>query len=200
MTRFRTILADPPWDHQCWADTGKLKHPGKHYLAGKDGKNVMSIEEICALPVQDIVQKDATLLLWATAPHLEKAMSVIRAFGFRYVSFVPWIKMKRDTAPKRGIGYHSMSCCEPLLIGKRGKGCPVKRGDLGVIFHPSGPHSAKPDDQYEWAENYEPPYLEMFARPDGALFPPRSNWTFVGNEIDGLDMTDALRLLEETEP
>lgn len=198
--KFRTILADPPWDHKCWSDKGKLKHASNHYVKSNSGKSVMSIEEIAVLPVESVAAENANLLLWTTSVHLELAMGVMRAWGFQYISFVPWIKMKQAAAPKRGIGYHAMSCCEPLLIGKRGNGCPVDRGDLGVIFHPAGPHSAKPDDQYEWAENYEGPFLEMFARPDGDLFPfCREGWTQIGNEITGRDIETDLRLLAETE-
>lgn len=185
---FKTILADCPWDHESWSVKGKSRSPERHYP-------VMSLDALCSLPVASVAAPNANLLLWTTSVHMEQAMAVIRAWGFAYVSVVPWIKMLRTAAPKRGLGYHSMSCAEYLLIGKRGKGTKVERGNLGIIFHPVGPHSAKPDDQYDWAEHYEGPYLEMFARPDGSLFPPRPNWTFLGNAMNGADIATELRLI-----
>lgn len=75
----------------------------------------------------------------------------------------------------------------------------TRERQVGVIFSPIGRHSAKPDAQYSFAEGYGGPYLEMFARPDDGLFPPRPGWTFIGNQATGRDIADDLRLLAETE-
>ena len=60
----------------------------------------MSIEELCALPVSEIAEKDCALFLWATFPQLKEALQLIKAWGFQYktVAFV-WLKTnkKADT-------------------------------------------------------------------------------------------------------
>ena len=194
MARFRTLLVDPPWlyDNCSEAINGAAS---KHYPG-------MTIEALCALPVAAVAEENAVLLLWCTWPQLEVGLPIIKAWGFQYKSGFPWVKMSRDAAPRKGNGFYTRACSEFVLIGTRGKNvspAPAQRKD-GIIFSPIGKHSAKPEQQYEYAETFGGPYLEMFARPEPAgLFPPREGWTLVGNGVDGLEITDALRLLAETE-
>jgi len=56
MTRFRTILADPPWDL-----------PSQHGRYGAERHYpLMTIEQICALRVDRLAADDAHLWLWVT--------------------------------------------------------------------------------------------------------------------------------------
>ena len=52
----------------------------------------MSIDELCALPVETLAEKDCLLFLWATFPQLPEALRLIKAWGFQYksVAFV-WL-------------------------------------------------------------------------------------------------------------
>ena len=194
--KFRCILCDPPWHYQGGAT-------GRGFRHGADKKyNTLTIEELCALPVAAAAKDDAALLMWCTWPQLSEGIRLIEAWGFRYVTGFPWVKMWRATAPKRGMGYHTRSCSECVLIGIRGSHMiplPEDR-QIGIIFAPSGLHSAKPEEQYQFAEAYGGPFLEMFARPEPAgLFPPREGWTYIGAGATGRDIADDLRLLTETE-
>lgn len=69
------------------------------------------------------------------------------------------------------------------------------------MFSPRGEHSRKPDWQYEIAEVYPGPYLEMFCRPrpEGLFGWERPGWVHTGNEVDGLDMREALERLASAE-
>ena len=60
----------------------------------------MSIDELCALPVETLAEKDCLLFLWATFPQLPEALRLIRAWGFTFktVAFV-WLKQNRKTTP-----------------------------------------------------------------------------------------------------
>ena len=192
--KFRTILVDPPWRYENFSD--------KAHGAAVSHYSGMTQAELEALPVAAVAEKDAALLMWGTWPKLPEMVPIIEAWGFRYVTGFPWVKMSRAAAPRRGIGWHSQGCSEFVLIGIRGtKMTPaVEDRQVGIIFSPIGRHSAKPEQQYEFAEAYGGPFLEMFARPEPAgLFPPREGWTLVGNGVDGLEITDALRLLAECE-
>jgi len=52
----------------------------------------MSVEEICALPVQELAADDCVLFMWATYPMLKEALKVIEAWGFKYKSIAfQWI-------------------------------------------------------------------------------------------------------------
>ena len=42
----------------------------------------MSIDELCALPVETLAEKDCLLFLWATSPSSREALRLIKAWGF----------------------------------------------------------------------------------------------------------------------
>jgi len=194
VTRFRTIVADPPWNYETWGPDGKHRSPDRHY-------KVLDSLALSLLPVKSVSAPDCVLMMWSTWPHLPQALDVVAGWGFAYKTGYPWLKLSRDMLPRMGTGYHARACTEPLIIATKGHPHspePFERTE-GVLFSKLGAHSAKPDTIYERAELYDGPYLEMFARPDGGLELPRPGWTKIGNEIDGLDIRDALRLLAETE-
>jgi len=82
--KFRVVLSDPPWQYvnSGLADYG---HAEAHYPT-------MSLAELCALPVKDLVEENAVLFLWATAPMLEAPFQVISAWGFEYKANFVWDK------------------------------------------------------------------------------------------------------------
>jgi N6-adenosine-specific RNA methylase IME4 len=96
---YRVIYADPPWTFATYSDKGKGRSAEAHY-------DCMSIKEIGALPVSTWAADDAVLLLWATDPLLEKALEIVRAWGFVYktVGFY-WAKLNKSS------GYP----CQPSL-------------------------------------------------------------------------------------
>ena len=71
--QYDIIYADPPWE-------GGGKHssrmgPHLHYP-------VMEYDEICALPVPNIVAEDCLLFMWTTSPELDQAIDVGKHWGF----------------------------------------------------------------------------------------------------------------------
>ena len=149
-----------------------------------------------------MAEKDCVLMMWTTWPCCAsgEAHKLMTAWGFTGKSGFPWLKMTKNMLPRMGTGFHSRACSEIMLIGTRGAPpCPEPWERLeGVLFNKLGAHSAKPDSIYERAELYDGPYLELFARPDGGLFPARPDWTQLGNEITGNDIGDDLRSLAES--
>ena len=77
---FQTILADPPWRFE--NRTGKVA-PEHRRL---DRYSTMEMKDIRALPVGDVAHKNAHLYLWVPNALLPDGMSVMEAWGFRYVS------------------------------------------------------------------------------------------------------------------
>ena len=184
--RFGVVMADPPWSYGEFLDGSR--GPRRHYATqGNDW--------IAKLPVAAVAAPRSVLLLWATIPKLPDAFRVMETWGFIFRSALTWVKMSRAACPRIGLGYHARGCVELLLIGGRGDiraPLPADRPE-GVLFNPIGEHSAKPERQYEIAEAYAGPYLEMFHRPrGGGLAVPREGWTFLGDEVDGHDIRDAL--------
>jgi N6-adenosine-specific RNA methylase IME4 len=184
---FRTLLIDPPWTYHTWSPKGNR---------AADKYETQSSRWIERLPVEDVMERTCTVLLWATNPLMPEAFRVLQAWGVEYKTALTWVKMSRAAAPRIGMGYHARACTEHLLVASRGNaGAPeVERRPPGVFFCPIGEHSAKPSFQYDIAEGYPGPYLELFSRPrDGGLFPARPGWTFLGDAVDGRDMREALR-------
>jgi len=97
MQKYQLILADPPWRYN---DQGTRLSP---QYEGKQRKSVkhydtMSLQEICALGewVKFITAQDAILLLWSTHPIKEThPWPVMKAWGFKYSTAIPWVKAER---------------------------------------------------------------------------------------------------------
>ena len=163
--RYPVIYADPPWQYE---------HPISENRAIENHYPTMSIDEICALPVQNIANDDCVLFLWVTSPMLYNAMKVLDAWGFKYVSFQVWDK------GSIGNGYYFRQQHETLLLAAKGHlptPLPANRSS-SVISEPRGKHSEKPLIVYDMIEKMFPEYskIELFARQK------RVGWSAWGNQ------------------
>jgi len=166
---YGTILADPAWPFRTWSAKGRGRSPDKHY-------SEMTVKEIMALPVEELVTSDAVLFLWITGPQVEVGLDVIRAwrFTFKTVGFV-WVK----TGGKFGLGYWTRTGAELCLLATRGFPKRLHADVPQVILEPRREHSRKPDCVHERIERLvSGPYLELFARSR------RDGWDCWGNELD----------------
>lgn len=172
---FSTILADPPWQFQ--NRTGKIA-PEHRRLSRYD---TMRLEEICALPVQEVATPTSHLYLWVPNALLPDGLAVMQAWGFEYKTNLIWHKIRKDGGSDgRGVGFYFRNVTEILLFGIRGKKArtlaPARR-QVNYIGAQKREHSRKPDEVYGLIEACSPgPYLELFARGT----PP--NWIGWGNQ------------------
>jgi N6-adenosine-specific RNA methylase IME4 len=95
---YPTVLADPPWNLQ------QLGTRPRHY-------NLMSTEQIGALPVRRLAASDAHVWLWVTNGSIFAGRSVMEAWGFSYRSGLAWIKRHF------GMGTYLRNQTEHLLLG-----------------------------------------------------------------------------------
>lgn len=182
--RYGVIVADPPWQY---ANAGCRGAAENHYPT-------MTVQEIRALDIAALAADDCILFLWATWPTLIEATSVIEAWGFAYVTGLPWLKIVGAPSidlwgdlrvkAQYGVGFWVRGCTEPLLIARRGKVSPPDGGFVGLLSE-NLRHSRKPENVYHIAEQLSGPYLELFARR------PRAGWDSWGNEV-GLSNRDAV--------
>ena len=175
--KFHTILADPPW--RFTNRTGKMA-PEHRRLSRYE---TMSIEDICALPVADLVYEPAHLYLWVPNALLPWGLQTMAAWGFDYKSNIVWHKIRKDGGSDgRGVGFYFRNVTEMLLFGIRGRNARTLapgRRQVNMIETRKREHSKKPDEQYEIIEACSKgPYLEMFAR--GA----RAGWTYWGQQAN----------------
>ncbi|ASP70421.1 hypothetical protein CDO28_01850 [Sinorhizobium meliloti] len=126
--------ADPPWEQEAWSDeTGQDK--GLMYPP-------MSLEEIMALCAGDKTPftRDAILFLWVTTNRLDDGISVLKAWGFEFVTAITWDKQHI------GMGRWVRDRTEHLLIGKRGDFPGLVPGTQpeSLYSEAKGGHSRKP--------------------------------------------------------
>jgi len=165
--RYGVIVADPPWlyHHAAPRGHGELPYPD------------LSLDDIMAMPVPDLCAPDCVLFLWGTWPKLPEVLEVLHAWGFEYVTGLPWVKMTAGRGINYGIGYWVRGCSEFVFIGRRGNVSPPRMAGYLGLLSPNLHHSRKPQDIHELAETLPGPYLELFGRR------PREGWDVFGNEV-----------------
>lgn len=176
MTRYRTLVVDPPWHYE-----GFCTHPHAQEIdrAKPLPYESLTVDEIKALPVADITAKDCRLFLWTTNRYLPQALEVCSAWGFTYVQTLVWHKTGN---PSPFGGSIAPIHAEFLLVAKRGAIQVLNRWPSSVIAanKPRDEHSRKPDVFLDMVERVSPgPYLELFARR------ARFGWDTWGNESLG---------------
>jgi N6-adenosine-specific RNA methylase IME4 len=173
--KFKTILADPPW--QFTNKTGKIAPEHKRLSRYA----TLGLADICALPVSDVCERTAHLYLWTPNALLPEALQVMQAWGFSYKSNIIWHKLRKDGGSDgRGVGFYFRNVTEVILFGVRGPNARTLapgRTQVNYIGTRKREHSRKPDEQYDLVESCSPgPYLEMFARGT------RKNWAYWGDQ------------------
>jgi len=175
---FRVIYADPPWS---FADQGTRASPA---YSGEQRKRshyeIMTIDEIAAMPITDLALDDSVLFLWRVAAMQEEALRVCREWGFVPTAEVVWNKITELGTPKIGFGHYVRNAHEVCLIGVRGSMAKRKKVANEPSWFRASPteHSAKPEAMRRKIERlYDGPYLELFARVR------RSGWVSWGDGV-----------------
>ncbi|MEO9231577.1 MAG: MT-A70 family methyltransferase [Devosia sp.] len=173
--RFKTILADPPWQFQ--NRTGKVAPEHKRLSR----YNTMTLGEIKSLPIDSCAEDTAHLYLWVPNALLAEGLAVMESWGFKYKSNLVWHKIRKDGGPDgRGVGFYFRNVTEIILFGVKGKNARTLapgRRQVNFMATRKREHSRKPDELYNIIESCSPgEYLELFARGT------RLGWTAFGNE------------------
>lgn len=192
MTRYRTIVADPPWVGDWWPhgsrQAGASSGCNRIYPATLPTYGLMPFADICALPVSDLAADDAHLYLWVPDKHLVEgnAARLARAWGFEPGRLIVWHKRNM------GLGKFPRPAHEAVLLCSRGT-LAYGVSDVPSVQAWKQPydggrkiHSAKPDGFLDLVERASPgPYLELFARRQ------RLGWDTWGNEaLNHVDLGD----------
>jgi N6-adenosine-specific RNA methylase IME4 len=172
MTRYRTIVADPPWRYR----TSGIVTTAKTGATRPDVEAqypTLSVDELCALDVGALAEPDAHLYVWVTNPMLFEARRLIDAWGFEYRTLITWEKQGQ-----LGLGYWFRGQTEHVAFATRGDlPIPPDRRERNIFRAPRAAHSVKPDAFLDLVERVSPgPYLELFARRQ------RIGWDTWGNE------------------
>lgn len=209
---FRVCYADPPWRYDDKRTGGSFKSGAAQVYESPDGDDAtMATDDICNIPVRSIMGRNAILFLWTSVTLREShAIPVMRAWGFRRVTSIFWIKVKVGGVPDQvtgkipghlGMGRWFRGDVEELLVCVAGDVKPFGCQERNWIQHPrtwNGPdgkpvkHSTKPEGfrrliETATGEASSRRNLELFGRR------PAPGWTVLGYEIDKLDIREAIR-------
>ncbi|MDO8885751.1 MT-A70 family methyltransferase [Candidatus Oleimmundimicrobium sp.] len=185
MKKYKILLCDPPWSYNNWS---VIKDKKLNKKVGRMEYPTMTLDDICALGVDEITDKDCILFLWATMPCLDQAMKVIDSWGFKYKCCAfTWVKTT-SKGIYSGLGNWTLGNAELCLLAthktfpKRKK--PVKQ----IVMAQRGKHSSKPPEVRQRIVEMmgDIPRIELFARKPDALFEDETfnGWDVWGNEVE----------------
>lgn len=172
--KYRTIVADPPWE----------VHQPPEWNYGKPGGvpnkrlpyQTMDLMALRTLPVKDMAADDAHLYVWTINRYVEAAYDLARRWGFSPSTLLTWCKPRKGL----GVGGAYALTSEFILFARKGRDCLQRREGTTWFEWPRGEHSAKPDGFLDVVEQVSPgPYLELFARR------ARFGWDYWGDESLG---------------
>ncbi|HLZ88100.1 MAG TPA: MT-A70 family methyltransferase [Puia sp.] len=90
--KYSVVYADVPWGEENWF-----------------------LDRIRELPVINLVEENALLLLWVPASLVPQGLLVLGEWGFEYAGLLTWRK-----SPDRVERFPAHSICEYMLVGKLG--------------------------------------------------------------------------------
>jgi N6-adenosine-specific RNA methylase IME4 len=151
--KYRTIVADPPWD------VGRGPDWGSGGASRALTYSVMDVDAIAALPVREFAESRAHLYLWT----IERGR--------------PEAPQARNLPNGLGLGGAYSLTTEHVLFARRGVCRAAERIDSTWWEWSRGAHSAKPEAFMDMVERVSPaPRLELFARRQ------RLGWDTWGDE------------------
>lgn len=182
--KYNIIYADPPWQYKVYSEKGLGRSAESHYPT-------MTVEDICALPVDQLADRDCALFLWVTMPCLKDGLRALEAWGFTYktIAFV-WVKQnKKADSLFWGMGHWTRSNAEFCILATKGNPKRVSASVHQVILSHIERHSKKPQEARDRIVQLmgDLPRVELFAREkcDG--------WDAWGNEVESdINMTEVV--------
>lgn len=147
--KYNIIYADPSYKF-------KNANTGGNLNSGASNKyKVMSIEDICRLPVNNITADDCVLFQWWVGSMPLEALEIMRFWGFKLKTMTgfTWVKKTKTWKDWFGMGFWTRQGTENILIAIKGKPKRLNAGIRQVLecdFNESikavnEKHSKKPD-------------------------------------------------------
>lgn len=167
---FGSVAVDPPWAH---GNTQRLAGRDRRPAAAWQRYTPMTVDDLAALPVPDLLADSGHVWLWVTNAVLAAGAhrDVVEAWGLRPVTVLTWCK---DGQP--GLGKYLRSTTEHAVLAVKGWGTVPDVPAASTWHHwAKAGHSVKPAAFGDLVEQVSPgPYAELFARQQ------RLNWSSWG--------------------
>jgi N6-adenosine-specific RNA methylase IME4 len=164
--KFHTIVLDPPWEVK------KIEREERPNQGVELDYPTMGLDEIAALPVDELAEDACHLYLWVTQKYLPAGLELVALWGFAYQCILTWVK------PTGMTPFSWMYNTEHVIYAHRGGQKLTQLGRKLSFEAPVQGHSVKPQVFYDRVIECSPgPRLEMFART------PREGFEVWGNEV-----------------
>ena len=163
----------------------------------------MSVDELKAMPIDDIAADDCILVMWWVGSMPQEALDVVKAWGFtiKTMSGFVWNKLTVNNNPMFGMGFWTRQGSESAIIAIKGKPKVASRSVRAVGFYEPesldeilkhtifsgtfkiGQHSEKPNEFREACVELagDVPRIELFSRKR------TKGWAVWGNEVGKLN-------------
>ena len=156
--KYATVVIDPPWP----ITTSDYSYAREDRKLAKDKPyTTMTVKDIEALPIPELLDKDANVFLWTIQNHLHDAFHIIDAWKLKRRFVMVWQK-------NMGTQFYDgpSSNVEFVVVAGNGKAMWVDTKDFPLGFKANrGPHSAKPEAFYHLLRRVtRPPRLDVFNR------------------------------------
>ena len=173
--KYNIIYADPPWTFSVWNKDKSDRYVGHKY-------DLMTVDEICNLPIRNISEDSSILFIWVTFPNLLDGMKVINAWGYTYKTCAfTWVKRKKKSEGWHfGMGYYTRANAEICLLATKGKILErISHSVPQIVDEPIAKHSEKPKIVADRIVELfgDIPRIELFARDK------KDGWDSWGNEV-----------------
>jgi N6-adenosine-specific RNA methylase IME4 len=190
---YRASIIDPPWRFKSNSPARPGRNALRHYAC-------MSLDEIAALPVGEIMARNSMIALWITGAFLAVGahLPILKTWGFRPSTILTWVKTRPNVnfgslvdinaALAIGTGLTFRANAEFVVLAVRGRSIRRDAGVLGTFLSPRRRHSEKPPELGDMVERYTGsvgPYVELFARR------ARPNWVTWGDQVGLFDDADS---------
>lgn len=171
--KFAVVVIDPPWPHKMSGFTQRRVKSSGNALASELPYETMSLHEIGAIPIPEILEDDAMVFCWTVNKFLPATFPLLETWGLKYAYTMTWVKNHGIQNP----GSLQMNA-EWIVVGRKGQ---LKYKEIKAFaianFWKRGEHSEKPEEFYDLLRRVTPgPRIDIFGRRN---IPGFTSW---GNE------------------
>tara|TARA_R100000329_G_scaffold151315_1_gene146953 strand:- start:2323 stop:2931 length:609 start_codon:yes stop_codon:yes gene_type:complete len=178
--KYNIVYADPPWHYGSKSAVNNTI--GSQIKPLSDHYNTMTLQELIELPIKNIIKNDAVCFMWVTDSHLDEALEVFKAWGFKYKTIAfNWIKTTSKGNYCKNVAPWTMKSSEICLLGVKGTMSKYKQANNieSLVIAERTKHSKKPQEVRNRIELLfgDLPRIELFARDK------TPGWDVWGNEV-----------------
>lgn len=164
--KYNVIYADPPWK---FSSKELQDYGGQRFTPLEKHYGTEKTSWIESLDVKSLADKDCALFLWSTDAHLQDAMKVMKAWGFKYVTIAfIWEKVSKNGVTVSNLAPWTLKNYEICLLGTKGGMLKHKQANniRQKVIAERRKHSQKPDEIRVAIEKLfgNVPKIELFAR------------------------------------